>query len=92
MIGDVVGRPGRRAMEALLPDLRAKHKIDLTVANGENAAAGFGLTLDTAKELFATGVDVIPSGNHLWDQKEIIEPLESDLPILRQSRARATSQ
>ena len=83
MIGDVVGRPGRRAMDALLPALREKHKVDLTVANGENAAAGFGLTLDTAKELFATGVDVITSGNHIWDQKEIIEHLESDLPILR---------
>ena len=83
MIGDVVGRPGRRAMDALLPALREKHKVDLTVANGENAAAGFGLTLDTAKELFASGVDVITSGNHIWDQKEIIEHLESDLPILR---------
>ena len=83
MVGDVIGRPGRRAMEALLPNLRAEHKVDLIVANGENAAAGFGLTLETAKELLSAGVDVITSGNHIWDQKEIIEHLKSDLPILR---------
>ena len=84
MIGDVIGRPGRRAVEALLPGLRDEYGIDLVVANGENAAAGFGITLDTAQELFDCGVDVITSGNHIWDQKEIIPHLDdTGLPILR---------
>jgi len=83
MIGDVIGRPGRRAVEALLPGLRDEYGIDLVVANGENAAAGFGLTFDTAQELFDCGVDVITSGNHIWDQKEIIPHLDTGLPILR---------
>ena len=83
MIGDVIGRPGRRAVQALLPGLRDEFAIDLVVANGENTAAGFGLTLDTAQELFDSGVDAITSGNHIWDQREIIPHLDSDLPILR---------
>jgi metallophosphoesterase (TIGR00282 family) len=83
MIGDVIGRPGRRAVESLLPGLRYEYGIDLVVANGENAAAGFGITLDTAQELFDSGVDVITSGNHIWDQKEIIPYLDTGLPILR---------
>ena len=62
MIGDVVGKPGRRAVEALVPSLRQEHGIDLVVANGENAAGGFGLTLDTAHELLDSGVDVLTSG------------------------------
>ena len=83
MIGDAVGRPGRNAIRALLPDLRDKLSLDLVVANGENAAGGFGITLDTAKELLSSGVDVITSGNHIWDQKEIIPHLDSTLPLLR---------
>ena len=83
MIGDVIGRPGRRAVEALLLGLRDEYCIDLVVANGENAAAGFGLTIDTAQELFDCGVDVITSGNHIWDQKEIIPHLDMEVPILR---------
>ena len=83
MIGDVIGRPGRRAVQALLPGLRDEYGIDLVVANGENAAAGFGLTVDTAQELFDCGVDVITSGNHIWDQREIVPYLDEDVPILR---------
>ncbi len=83
MIGDVIGRPGRRAVKALLPGLRDEFAIDLVTVNGENTAAGFGLTLDTAQELFDSGVDAITSGNHIWDQREIIPHLDSDLPILR---------
>lgn len=83
MIGDVVGRPGRRAVRALLPRLRGEHSIDLVVANGENAAGGFGLTRETAQELLDCGVDVITSGNHIWDRREIVPHLDSDLPILR---------
>ena len=83
MVGDIVGKPGRRAVQALLPGLREEHGIDLVVANGENAAGGFGITIDVAQELFELGVDVITSGNHIWDQKDILPYLDEDFPILR---------
>ena len=83
MIGDVIGRPGRRAVGALLPALREEHCIDLVLANGENAAGGLGLTSNTAKELFEAGVDVITSGNHIWDHKEIIPFLDGEMAIVR---------
>lgn len=83
MIGDVIGRPGRRAVQVLLPNLRQEYSIDLVIANGENAAGGLGLTRETAEELFASGIDVITSGNHIWDHKEIIPSLDSELAILR---------
>ena len=83
MIGDVVGRPGRNAVKTLLPDLRRELDIDFVTANGENAAGGFGITLETAKEMLSSGVDMITSGNHIWDQKEIIPHLDTDLPVLR---------
>jgi len=66
-VGDVVGRLGRRTLQALLPALKQETEADLVVANGENAAGGRGLTLATADELFAAGVDVITSGNHIWE-------------------------
>ncbi len=82
-IGDVVGSPGRRALSALLPDLRRELQLDVVIANGENAAGGRGLTLRTARDMFDSGVDIISSGNHIWDQREIVEELDSDAPILR---------
>jgi len=82
-IGDVVGRPGRRGLAAILPGLRRELSLDVVIANGENAANGRGLTLRTAKEMFNAGVDIISSGNHIWDQREIIEELDSERPILR---------
>ena len=83
IIGDIVGKPGREAVRQLLPDLRAKYKLDLVIANGENIAGGLGLTLATAQELFSSGVDVLTTGNHVWAHKEIIPYLEGKLPILR---------
>ena len=83
MIGDIIGSPGRKALSSLLPSLRQEHKLDLVVANGENTAGGFGLTLDTAEELLDCGVDVITSGNHIWDQKEIIPHMNEGLPLVR---------
>ncbi len=83
MIGDVIGKPGRRAVKSLLPGLRAEHGIDLVIANGENVAGGFGITQDTAYELLESGVDVLTSGNHIWDQKEIIPHMEEGLPLIR---------
>ena len=83
MIGDIIGRPGRQAVEELLPDLRQQYRLNLVIANAENAAGGLGLTLTTAKELLSTGVDVLTSGNHIWAQKEIIPYLDGRMPILR---------
>lgn len=65
MIGDVIGKPGRRAIQSIVPALRQEHGIDLVIANGENTAGGFGLTMDTAYELLDNGVDVLTSGNHI---------------------------
>jgi len=83
MIGDVMGRPGRHAVAALLPGLRQELALDVVIANGENVAAGRGITEKTAQELFDAGVDVITSGNHIWDHKEIIPLLDKETPILR---------
>ena len=82
-IGDIVGRPGRQAIHELLPGLRQQYGLNLVIANGENAAGGFGLTVNTARELLDDGVDVLTSGNHIWAQKEIIPYLDGDMPILR---------
>jgi len=84
-IGDIVGQPGRLAVKALLPKLREKHALDFVVANGENSAGGSGITPKTAEEIFSAGVDVITSGDHLWDQKEVMELLESEKRFLRPS-------
>lgn len=83
MLGDVIGKPGRRAIRALLPGIRQEFAIDMVISNGENAAGGLGLTPDTANELFDSGVDVITSGNHIWSHKEIIPLLDGELPIIR---------
>ncbi len=83
MLGDVMGKPGRRAVTALLPSLRDELEPDLVVANGENAAAGRGLTEATAQQMFDAGVDVITSGNHIWDQKDIIPVLDRKGTLLR---------
>jgi 2',3'-cyclic-nucleotide 2'-phosphodiesterase len=82
-IGDIVGSPGREAITKLLPSLRQELGIDTVIANGENAAAGRGLTVRTAKDLFMAGVDIISSGNHIWDQKEIEGIIDQETAILR---------
>ena len=83
MIGDVIGKPGRVALEQLLPDLRRARGIDFVTANGENLAGGMGLTEAIANALFAAEVDVITSGNHIWDKREIYPFLESSDRVLR---------
>lgn len=83
MIGDIIGQPGRRAIRRIVPDLRRELAIDMVVANGENVAGGFGITLETAGELLDSGVDILTSGNHIWDQKEIIPHLDVGLPLIR---------
>jgi len=82
-IADVVGQPGRRAVKELLPQLRQQHGVQLVVANGENAAGGSGITVKTAEEIFAAGVDIITCGDHLWDQKEGMELLEAERRFVR---------
>src|SRR5258706_70625 len=77
-IGDIVGQPGRRAVKELLPKLRQQHGINVVVANGENAAGGSGITVNTAQEIFDAGVDIMTSGDHLWDQKEVAELLANE--------------
>ena len=83
MIGDIIGRPGRQALKAILPELRQELSIDFVIANGENTAGGFGITSDTAYELLDNGVDLLTSGNHIWDQKEIIPYMDEGLPLIR---------
>ena len=82
-IGDIVGQPGRRAVKELVPKLRDQHALDFVIANGENSAGGNGITPATAGEIFSAGVDVITSGDHLWDQKEVVELLENEKRFLR---------
>ena len=83
MIGDVIGKPGRRALQKLVPLVRQECGIDMVIANAENTAGGFGLTLDTAYELLESGVDVLTSGNHIWDQREIIPHMDGEIPLVR---------
>jgi 2',3'-cyclic-nucleotide 2'-phosphodiesterase len=82
-IGDIVGQPGRRVVKELLPKLREAHTLDFVIANGENSAGGSGITPKTAGEIFSAGVDVITSGDHLWDQKEVMELLAAEPRFLR---------
>ncbi len=81
--GDVVGRAGRRAVAELYPDLKRKHKIDLFIVNGENAAGGSGLTSNIVKDLHDFGVDVITSGDHVWKQKDVLNIIDKDTYLLR---------
>ena len=82
-LGDVIGKPGRDAVAAELPALRSRLKPDLVIANGDNAAHGFGLTRVIAEEFFAMGIDVISTGNHWADQKEILTYIDNEDRILR---------
>lgn len=72
-VGDIFGRPGRHMVAEHVPELVRRHNVELLIANGENAAAGFGLTPPLVEELLHTGIDVITTGNHIWDKREIIE-------------------
>lgn len=82
-IGDIVGRPGRQMLARHLGSLVDRHMIDLVVANAENAAAGFGVTADVVAELLDAGVDVLTSGNHIWDKKESLPILDQEPHLLR---------
>jgi metallophosphoesterase (TIGR00282 family) len=83
MIGDIVGRPGREAAQEKLRSLLGQTPADLVVANGENAAGGRGLTAKVARELYQMGIDVITMGNHTWDQRDILQIIDSDPCLIR---------
>ncbi len=83
LCGDVVGRAGREAVTAHLPRLREELRLDLAVVNGENAAHGFGITDKICAEFYAAGVDVITTGNHVWDRREIVAYIDGDPRLLR---------
>src|SRR5205814_4343690 len=76
-IGDIFGRPGRTIVRDKLKGVVREHSIDLVLANGENAAAGFGITPALAEDLFDLGIDVLTTGNHVWDKREIVQYFES---------------
>jgi 2',3'-cyclic-nucleotide 2'-phosphodiesterase len=82
-VADVVGRPGRDAVRTLLPDLKRQLDVDLAIVNGENSAAGFGITAKLARELFAAGADVITTGNHVFDQREFVNELPNLERVIR---------
>lgn len=82
-IGDIVGKPGRDAVSALLPSLTEKFGIDFVIANAENSAGGFGITRDVADDLFRMGIDVLTGGNHIWDKKEAVTLLPKENRIIR---------
>jgi metallophosphoesterase (TIGR00282 family) len=82
-IGDIVGSPGRKIVHERLADILAQREIDLCIANGENAASGFGITPRIAQDLLASGVEVITSGNHIWDRKDILDFFPHEPRLLR---------
>jgi 2',3'-cyclic-nucleotide 2'-phosphodiesterase len=82
-IGDIVGKPGRELVRRGLPGIVDFHRIDLVIANAENAAAGFGITREIGDQLLEWGVDVMTSGNHIWDKREIIEYIGKENLLLR---------
>jgi len=82
-IGDIVGKPGRRAVRELLPRLVAERSVDFVIANCENAAAGFGITRDVVEDLYGDRIDVLTSGNHVWDKREVEDFIDDYETLLR---------
>ena len=82
-LGDIFGKPGRKLVRKLLPGLKERYNIDLTIANGENAAGGIGITASAMEELFMSGIDLLTSGNHIWDKKEMVEVIGGESRLLR---------
>jgi 2',3'-cyclic-nucleotide 2'-phosphodiesterase len=90
-VGDVVGKPGRDAVKALLPGLKKEYSLDFAVVNAENIAGGSGITEKLAQELFESSVDVITSGDHIWKKKEIFEFIKTEPRILRPNNFPSTA-
>lgn len=83
MIGDIVGKPGRKCVRDLLPQIKVNYNIDFVIANGENAAGGRGITREISDKLFSYGIDVITMGNHVWDNKEVFNFIDREKRIIR---------
>ena len=83
MIGDICGRPGRQTAAHFIPILKQEYSLDLIIANGENSAGGVGITAKVLDELLAMGIDIITTGNHVWDKKEIFSFIDSGKPLIR---------
>jgi len=83
IVGDISGKPGRKLVRELLPKIKAERDIDFVIANGENAAGGFGITRETANELFYNGIDILTMGNHTWDNKDIFNFLDKEERLIR---------
>jgi len=90
-IGDIVGKPGRRAVSEFVPSLISERKIDLVIANCENAAAGFGVTREIVEELYGSRIDVLTSGNHIWNKKEVLDFIGDYETLLRPANYPATT-
>lgn len=82
-IGDINGKPGRKIVKNLLPDIIKNKNVNFVIANGENVAGGFGITKEKYLELLSSGIDVVTTGNHIWDKKEVIELINCETNILR---------
>jgi len=82
-LGDIMGRAGRAALQSKLRNIQEKNQIDFTIINGENSAGGFGITEKICKDIYSYGCDVITTGNHLWDQKEISDYIDKDNNLLK---------
>ncbi len=82
-IGDIIGKPGRRAVKSMLGELTEDSGAELVIANGENSAGGFGITPDVYQELIGLGIDVVTSGNHVWDKREILDYMDMAPRLLR---------
>src|SRR5436309_7086668 len=82
-LGDIVGQPGRDAVIACLPKLKEQHRIDFTIVNGENAAGGRGITGKITIDLLRAGVSVVTTGDHVWDQKELLGFIDTEPRLLR---------
>src|ERR1043166_489198 len=82
-IGDIFGSPGRRIVADHLQDIIAANQIDFAIANAENSAGGFGITPSIAEDLLGLGLDVLPSGNHVWDKRELYDYLQRQPRLLR---------
>jgi metallophosphoesterase (TIGR00282 family) len=83
VVGDVVGKPGREAVAKLVPQIRKEYKVDMVIANGENAAGGVGITQATAEEMLNAQIDVLTTGNHVWRRRDVLPYLDSNAPIVR---------
>ena len=83
IVGDVCGRPGRAAFAKYTPELKKKYAVDVVIVNGENSAGGKGITRKSLEALYHGGADIITTGSHVWDKKEVIDNIEAEPYLIR---------